>query len=356
MYPKIVLNYDKLVHNTKKLVNICHQRDFTVMGVIKSLNGWQEAIAAIAEGGVDYIADSRLDNLKYINSNHERVLLRIPMLSEVKDVITYTDISLNSTFKTINQLNSECITQNKRHKIIFMFDLGDLREGLFYKDNFIEIISRIIELDHIDLIGIGTNLTCYGGIISTEKTLEKLHIINRILKKSLNLDLPIISAGNSSMLHLIANKEIDLSKYNNIRLGESLILGRETAFGKSIKEMYSDTVQLFAEVIEVYNKPSLPEGKVGMDAFGNKPTFEDKGIMKRAIVALGKQDVDMDSLIPRDENIQLVGMSSDHLIIDITDSSYKVGDIIEFNLTYSGVFRLTSSPYVKKEVLYGTEN
>ena len=39
-----------------------------------------------------------------------------------------------------------------------------------------------------------------------------------------------------------------------------------------------DTVKLVAEVIELKRKPSMPIGKIGKDAFGNTPVFEDKGI------------------------------------------------------------------------------
>ena len=50
-----------------------------------------------------------------------------------------------------------------------------------------------------------------------------------------------------------------------------------------------DTVKLVAEVIELKRKPSMPIGKIGKDAFGNTPVFEDKGIRLRAILAVGNR-------------------------------------------------------------------
>ncbi len=353
MYPKIVLNYNKLKHNTEKITRVCHQRDYSVMGVVKCVSGWSEAIKAIEDGGVDYIADSRILNLSEIETPLPKVLLRIPMLSEVSKVVEHSDVSLNSSFETIEALNEECISQKKKHKIVFMFDLGDLREGVYYKDNFIETFSKIISLDNIELVGIGTNLTCYGGVIPTENTLEKLHVINKIIKKVFNLNLEVISAGNSSMLYMISNDQFDVSKFNNIRVGEGILFGRESSFGKLIKGMHHDVFTLKAQIIECYIKPSLPEGKIGMNAFGEEVSFEDKGSMNRAIIGIGRQDIaDYSTMIPIDSNIEIIGASSDHIIVDLKETDYKLGDILEFNLTYAGVLSLTTSRYVNREVNY----
>ena len=66
--------------------------------------------------------------------NLPKVLLRLPMLSETKEVVKYADLSLNSELKTIISLDDKQ-KQNKIHKIILMFDFGDLREGIFIKIN-----------------------------------------------------------------------------------------------------------------------------------------------------------------------------------------------------------------------------
>ncbi len=140
---------------------------------------------------------------------------------------------------------------------------------------------------------------------------------------------------------------------NNIRLGESLILGRETAYGKKIENTHEDAFQLEVEIIEIKEKPSIPIGKIGMDAFGREPSFVDKGIRKRIIAAIGKQDIEFDTLISIDQGISILGGSSDHLLLDGTESSidYKVGDTIKFNLSYGGILSTMTSEYVKKEIV-----
>ena len=86
-----------------------------------------------------------------------------------------------------------------------------------------------------------------------------------------------------------------------------------------------------------------------MNAFGKVPVFEDKGNMLRAILAIGKQDVDHNEIIPFD-TIDVLGSSSDHVIVDVSDSVkiYKVGDVIAFKLTYSSILSLMTSKYVGK--------
>ena len=87
-----------------------------------------------------------------------------------------------------------------------------------------------------------------------------------------------------------------------------------------------------------------------MDAFGQKPYYEDRGIIKRAIIAIGKQDTDIDSMEPLDEKIDILGGSSDHIILDVTksDTEYKVGDVVRFVLGYGGMLKTATSTYVEK--------
>ncbi len=115
--------------------------------------------------------------------------------------------------------------------------------------------------------------------------------------------------------------------------------------------MYQDAFILNAEVIELTTKPSVPIGEVGYDAFGCKPVFIDKGMRKRAILSIGRQDVRIEALTPVYRGAEILGASSDHLLLDITDCAEKMepGDIVPFRCAYSAVLSLTTSPYVYKK-------
>lgn len=349
--PRLEINIEKVRHNAKTLVDSAKEHNVDIAGVTKVFCAIPEVADAMVKGGVKYLADSRVENLiKLEGINIPKWLLRLPMQSQAKEVVKYADITLNSEIATIKKLSEAATEANVIHNIILMVDLGDLREGL-WQDKVEETVTEILKLRGIKLIGIGTNLTCYGGVVPNEENLGKLSEIAEKLEKDFDIDLEIISGGNSSSLDLLEKKGMP-EGINNLRLGESILLGRETAYGNPIEGTYQDAFQLVAEIVELKEKPTVPIGEIGMDAFGNKPVFEDQGIRKRAILAVGRQDVNPNNIIPLDEKISIFGASSDHLIVDVTNSEkdYRVGDEIRFNLEYGSLLGLATSEYIYKQI------
>ncbi|MBS3778174.1 MAG: alanine/ornithine racemase family PLP-dependent enzyme, partial [Candidatus Thermoplasmatota archaeon] len=86
----------------------------------------------------------------------------------------------------------------------------------------------------------------------------------------------------------------------------------------------------------------------GKNAFGEKPEFEDKGIITRGIAAVGMQDTILDDLLPCDPNVSILGGSSDHLILQLPEEKYQVGDTVCFIPKYGALVHLFTSPYVTK--------
>ena len=353
MYPRLVIDLNKVKNNLNKITEMVKSSGCSIMIVTKGYSGDEEVYKILENSDIDYIADSRIQNLKkYEGTKKERVLLRLPMNSEAEEVVKYADISLNSELTTIRNLNRAAAKENKIHKILLMIDLGDLREGIFFKneDEIFSTVEEILKLKNIQLFGLGVNLTCYGAVIPQNDNLSISVDIGKKIEKKYNIKLHMISGGNSSSLHLINKKELP-EGINNLRIGEAFLLGGETAYGEMLEGFYDDAFTLEAEIIELKEKQSVPIGETGVDAFGNKPVYEDRGIIKRAIIAVGRQDVDPDNLHPIDSKIDILGASSDHLILDVTksDKDYKVGDIVNFKLSYSSLLRATTSSYVERE-------
>ena len=349
-YPRLEISLEKIKRNTETLVKMCHSRGIAVAGVTKVFCGHEVIASAMVAGGIDIIADSRIENLKrYREFKIPKLLLRLPMISQAGAVVECADISLNSEIETIKALSAEATLRGSVHKVILMFDLGDLREGIIDPIELLRTAEKTIQLDGILLAGIGTNLTCFGGVIPTKDILARLVSIKRTIEESLTIHIGIVSGGNSSSLHLIEDGTMPAG-INHLRLGESIVLGRETAYGRPINGTYDDSFKLVVEIIEIKEKPSTPIGEVGLDAYGNKPDFLDIGIRKRAICAIGKQDIAPERIIPDDKDIVIVGASSDHLIIDVTDCDriYKVGSLVSFKLTYGGILTSMCSEYVTK--------
>lgn len=319
-----------------------------MMAVTKVFCADHKLINILNEEKVDFIADSRIQNLKGIASSIPKVLLRIPSIGEVQDVVKHTNISLNSEMDTIKLLDKEAGKIQVKHGIILMIDLGDLREGIFDEKEVFETVEKVLKLDNIKLRGIGTNLTCYGGVIPTPELLKELVNYKKKIEEKHNIVLDIVSGGNSSSIELLLEDKIPPG-INNLRLGESIVLGRETAFGNFIDYTYNDVFTFETDIIEMKLKPSVPIGQIGMNAFGKVPIFQDRGNRVRAILAAGKQDVDHTELIPLD-TVELLGSSSDHIIVDVSDSInvYEIGDTMLFKLTYASILSLMTSKYVVK--------
>ena len=353
MYPKLVIDLNKVKNNLHKIIDMVKGSGCSIMIVTKGYCADMEIYKILEESNIDYLADSRIQNLrKYEGTKKERVLLRLPMNSEADEVVKYSDISLNSEIATIRNLNEAAAKQNKVHKILLMIDLGDLREGIFFKneDEIYRAVEEILKLKNIELFGLGVNLTCYGAVIPKKDNLSVLVEIAGKIENKYNIKLNMISGGNSSSVYLIEKKELP-EGINNLRVGEAFLLGDETAYSQMLEGFYDDVFTLDAEIIELKEKQSVPIGETGVDAFGGKPVYEDRGIIKRAILAVGRQDIDPDNLHPIDSKIDILGASSDHLILDMSksDKDYKVGDIVNFKLSYSSLLRAATSGYVERE-------
>jgi predicted amino acid racemase len=69
----------------------------------------------------------------------------------------------------------------------------------------------------------------------------------------------------------------------------------------------------------------------------------------RTILALGSQDVgDACTLIPVEEGVEIVGCSSDHTIVDVTDTgkTWHSGDTLSFRLRYSNMLYAFSGDHI----------
>lgn len=370
MYPRLVIDIKKLEDNVKTLAAITKDDgNCSLMIVTKGLCADLEMVKMLAKRPeVDFVADSRIKNIKSYSkivrdAGKKTVLIRIPMLSEVDEIVKHVDVCFNSEMETVRAIDKAAAKEGKVQDVLLMIDLGDLREGIFFEneDEILKDAMEIKDMKNVNLYGIGVNLTCYGAIIPKHENLSKLVEIAGKIEAKTGLKLEMVSGGNSSSIYLIESDKMPRigrmpkdekmpEGINNLRLGEAFLLGNDTAYETEIQNTHHDAIKLQAQIVELKEKPSLPIGEVGVDAFGEKPYYEDKGIMKRAIIAVGKQDTDLGSMTPVDERIEIMGGSSDHIILDLTacNGDYKLGDIVEFTVGYGGMLKLVTSPYVDR--------
>lgn len=356
-YPLLQINQNKIYENARIVVEKCKEKGISISGVIKGFNGLNCIVKEFVRAGCAQIASSRSEKLIELRKQGLKtttMLIRLPMESEIDELVRYIDISLNSEWRTIELIEEACRKQKKQHGVVLMFDLGDLREGFFDPK---ELISQALyienNLSYVKLMGIGTNLGCYGSVRPTSENLGRLSALAEEINVMIGRKLEIVSGGGTTSLPLLFQGKMPPG-INNLRVGEGILLNRDLPdlWNTHIPGMHQDTFILKTQIIEIKDKPSYPIGEIYVDAFGNKPIYEDRGIRKRALLAVGKQDfVEHDKLIPSEEGIEVIGSSSDHLIVDIENSKrkLKVGDVIEFYMSYSPMLYLCSSEWVKKK-------
>lgn len=349
-YPQVLIDLHKIRHNANHIVNLCKQNKIEVMAITKGVCALEQVVRAMLGGGVKKLGDARIDNIKYMRNKGifaPIYLIRIPMLSEIKDLVFWADGSLNSEIETIKAISEEAQAKGKIHKVIVMVDVGDLREG-FLPEDVVEAVGQIINLPGVEFEGLGTNVGCYGGVLPSCDNTNILVRLAKEIAKKYKVKVKTISGGSTVTLDLLEKGNL-APGVNQFRIGEAILLGTDTVNHKQVPGTFQNTIVLKTEVVELKTKPSKPIGRIGRDAFGNIPHFEDKGLMKRAIVALGRQDCMIEGLKPMDATIQIIGASSDHLILDVSKSNgIGIGSVVDFNMSYGAMLGTMTSKYIDK--------
>ena len=352
--PYLSIDLHKIEHNARTITSLCGAKGIRVTGVTKCTCGHPEIATAMLCGGVADIADSRLENIRRMQAagvESHFMLLRLPALSGVEQVIGSVAISLNSELLVLESLSAAACRRQQVHDVILMVDLGDLREG-FWPAELIPGVREALKLPGIRIRGLGTNLSCFGGVVPDEENMNQLVSLAEEIEQTFDTTLDVISGLNSSGLELVAAGAMP-ARVNHARIGEAILLGRETIHRKPWPDTHQDAFLLHAEVLELKTKPSLPVGNRSQDAFAAVPAFEDRGSILRAILNLGREDVDVTGITPLDSRIHILGASSGYLILDVSalQGHISMGDELSFSLNYSALLAAMTSEYVKKITL-----
>ncbi|PZC52924.1 MULTISPECIES: alanine/ornithine racemase family PLP-dependent enzyme [unclassified Mesotoga] len=350
----VEVNRDSIAKNSRRIVELARSNGVKVAAVTKVVCGDPEIAKSLLENGIKEIGESRLENvarLKSAGMNPDFILLRLPEKSRFRQVVELVDSVLVGDLESLSRLKEISSETEKQLKFIFMVDTGDLREGVMFYDAE-AVLEKAFEIVGRDLDGIGTNLGCFGGVIATPSKFEILLNLGESLRRNTGYSVRRYSAGNTASLPLLEEKNLPKG-INHFRLGESIMCGTDVTNNRRVPGTLQNTFTLVGEIIELAEKPSLPIGDIGHDAFGRIPRFEDKGKRMKAILDLGEQDVVPSGLTPLVRGCEIIHASSDHLILDVTDSekSFAVGDSIPFTMSYGALLRVMTSPYVRKVYL-----
>lgn len=353
----IELSKEKLLHNFHFLDDVFKQNNINWGIVSKILCGNKEYLKLLLDLGIKEIHDSRISNLKVIkklDSEVQTVYIKPPPKKSIKSLVKYADVSLNTEFETIKLISEEAQKQKRQHKIIIMIEMGDLREGILGED-LVDFYSSVFRLPYIEVIGLGTNLNCLNGIMPTHDKMIQLSLYKQLIEAKFNKKIPWVSGGSSVTIPLIYKKLIPKG-VNHFRIGETMFFGNNLITGDPIKGMKNDVFKLYAEVIELTEKPKVPIGEIGTNVAGESPEINEKDYGKtsfRAILDIGLLDIDIKNINPVKRGYKFSGASSDMIILDIGRNSghLKVGNMVEFRLDYMGALRILNSDYIDKRII-----
>ncbi|HRW64062.1 MAG TPA: alanine racemase, partial [Bacteroidales bacterium] len=307
---ELVVKTENIIRNIQKLDDFLKKQNIQWSLVSKVLSGDISFLKKILTDDIvnrlHSVGDSRLSSLKTIkNLNPELITIYIkpPAQNLVSNIVRYADITVNTSFRTIEALSKEAVKQKKIHKIIIFIELGELREGVV-RENIVEFYKKVFNLPNIEIIGIGSNLGCMYGIEPTYDKLLQLSLFKQLLEQMFNKKIPLISGGSSITLPLI-NRKLVPKAVNHFRIGEAAFFGTSPLDNKRFQKLSTDTFRFNANVIELEEKNSVPDGVISDASIGhtseimeNEPSYK----TYRAIMDFGILDVDVNDIKPKDEN------------------------------------------------------
>jgi len=357
---KVIIDPGVIKHNFRALDRMFSKQGIHWTAVTKVLCGHKPTLKLLIDLGLRSFADSRLNNLKTIRQLYpeaETVYIRPSSPKFAANIVKWADISMNTEFKTIKALSEAAIKQGKKHGVIIMVELGELREGIM-PERLIDFYRQVFELDGIEVVGIGTNLACMYGVLPTYDKLMQLALYKRLVELTFKTKLRWCSGGSSITIPNILEKQLP-REINHFRVGEALFLGTDLVNGGHLKGLKPDAFKLGASIVELKKKPTGPMGEMGENAFGDEEAAPESGEWghggerkKRAVLNIGRLDVPFEHLNPYDTDVELVGGASDLVVADISESSekYKLGDEVCFRLDYASLLALMHSRYIDKEI------
>jgi predicted amino acid racemase len=353
----IKLYRQKLKENYNFLNTLFKERNIKWGVVTKLLCGNIIYLKEVIELGVMEMHDSRISNLKKIkklNPDIQTVYIKPPSKLNIEKIVKYADVSFNTEIYTIKLLSEEAKRQNKTHGIIIMIEMGDLREGVLGEE-LLNFYEQIFSLPNIEIRGIGTNLNCLSGVMPTQDKLIQLSLYKQLIEAKFNVKIPWVSGGTSVAIPLML-KNVRPMAVNHFRIGEALFFAKDLFTGETIEGMHNDVLKLYAEIIEITEKPNNPTGELGENVAGNTYEVDENADLSetslRAILDFGLLDMQPQYLSPTDDSITIIDSSSDMTVIDISNAKnkYKMGDLVSFNLQYMGALYLLNSDYIDKKI------
>ena len=233
--PRIEVDLDRIGQNAHELVRRTAARGVSVTAITKAMRGLPALGRVLLAAGAVALGDSRIENIERLRADGidaPTVLIRSPLPSEIARVVAAADISCNTEVEVVELLSAEAARERRVHGVMLMVELGDLREGIMPCD-VQDTVARCLALPNIEIRGIGANLACRNGVAPDDRNMGELSSLAMSIEAEFGIALSVVSAGNSANLEWLRSTE-HVGRVDDLRLGESILLGRDPLHGVPI--------------------------------------------------------------------------------------------------------------------------
>ena len=179
------------------------------------------------------LGDSRIENIERLRrGRHRRAddrCIRSPMLSQVDRVVAHADVSCNTELDVLARPRRPPRRSGRRATAcVLMVELGDLREGILPADLARRRRAQVLAPARTSTLrGIGTNLACQSGVAPDAANMAELSALADVgrgdVRRRARPSCPAATRPTSTGRSAAA----DIGRVNDLRLGESILLGRE---------------------------------------------------------------------------------------------------------------------------------
>jgi predicted amino acid racemase len=342
--PRIEIDLDRIGQNAQELVRRTAARGVSVTAITKAMRGLPALGRVLLAAGAVALGDSRIENIERLRADGidaPTVLIRSPLPSEIARVVVAADTSCNTEVEIVELLSAEAVRARRVHGVMLMVELGDLREGIMPCDVH-DAIARCLALPNIEIRGIGANLACRNGVVPDDRNMGELSSLAVSIETQFGIELSTVSAGNSANLEWLRSTD-RVGRIDNLRLGESILLGSDPLDGLPVPGLHGDATAIVAEVIESKHKPRRAWGERAQTPFAPPVVAapDDERCGWQSLLGIGHQDTDpLDLSAP--PGMRIIGASSDHLVIT-SAHRLRPGSEVAFRPGYSALVRAMSS-------------
>ncbi|MEW5772525.1 MAG: alanine racemase [Thermodesulfobacteriota bacterium] len=349
--PTLRVSTSRLRHNLAYVKGLCDSRGVCLMGVVKGCHAHSGICRLFAEAGIAVMGAARVRHASPIAATGAAPwMVALPPVHRAMDVVRHFPVSFNSEAEALEALSRAAAKARMRHEAMLMVEVGDLREGVM-PGQVVDAARRCLELEHefFGFKGLAAHFGCLSGLIPTPESVERLIRAGEAVEAALGRRPETLSVGGSDFLRLLEAGPLHPG-ISQVRMGYAVLQGKHPDSLDGHPRLAPDAVLFEAEVLEVKDKPSMPFGITGINAFGERLTFVDRGVRKRAVLGFGALETESRGLTPALPGMELIGFNSNYSVYDVSDCPVEVrpGQRLRFRMNYKAMALAFHSGLVDK--------